>query len=235
MARPDRTSLGAFLQAVGKHWLTLMSGGFITVALGLYERWSQTNVPIWAYAVIVVAFMLSACYLAWRDAVTALGQRKNIPELKIVFSGEEPFVHYSSYNDTTEGPLVCSTIRIGVTHDSFKTVNNIQARVERLDFEKDAPLFSVPLRLMHDRFPYKHEFTVDPGETQYVDVATMGIIHGRVIHICHVIADEKMSFIEVKPHDLRITVTGQDALSDRVTLRIEPTDKGLLTAKVSAP
>lgn len=209
-----------------------MSGGIITVALGLYERWSQKNIPVGAYVAVIICFALSACYLAWRDAQIELRQSKDNPELKIVFSREEPFIHYSSYNDTADGPLVCSTIRIGVMHESLTTVSSIQARVERLDFEKDAPLFSVPLRLMHDRHPYKDEFSVDPGETQYVEVASMGIIQGRVIHICHVIDHEKMSFIEVKPHELKIKVTGQDALPATIILQIEPTDKGLLTAKI---
>ena len=57
----------AFLRAVKEHWLTLMSGGVITVALGIIERLSGKNVPLWAYAIIVLAFVVLACYLAFRD------------------------------------------------------------------------------------------------------------------------------------------------------------------------
>ena len=57
----------AFLRAVKEHWLTLMSGGVITVALGIVERLSGKNVPLWAYAIIVLAFVVLACYLAFRD------------------------------------------------------------------------------------------------------------------------------------------------------------------------
>jgi len=69
MADPQsaRTSLWAFLREVGKHWVTLMSGGFITVALGLLERLSGKAVPLWVYGCVLVFFVFLACYLAWRD------------------------------------------------------------------------------------------------------------------------------------------------------------------------
>ena len=57
----------AFLRAVKQHWLTLMSGGVITVALGIIERLSGKNVPLWVYAIIVLSFVVLACYLAFRD------------------------------------------------------------------------------------------------------------------------------------------------------------------------
>lgn len=63
----DSDTVGAFLWAVKDHWITLMSGGFITVALALYERWSRASVPTWIYVAILVFFALWACYLAWRD------------------------------------------------------------------------------------------------------------------------------------------------------------------------
>jgi hypothetical protein len=57
----------AFLRAVKGHWLTLMSGGVITVALGIFERLSGKNLPLWVYAVIVLSFVVIASYLAFRD------------------------------------------------------------------------------------------------------------------------------------------------------------------------
>lgn len=71
----------AFFRAVQKHWLTLMSGGVITVALGIIERLSGKNVPLWAYAIIVLSFVVLACYLAFRDEhrralVSGAGKRR---------------------------------------------------------------------------------------------------------------------------------------------------------------
>jgi len=58
-----------FMRAVGKHWVALMSGGLITVALGLFERFSGKSVPLWAYAAVIVFFAFLACYLAWKDTL----------------------------------------------------------------------------------------------------------------------------------------------------------------------
>jgi hypothetical protein len=69
MSKPERnsTDIGAFAQAVGHHWITLMGGGVITVAVGVFERVSGKNVPLWVYGCILVFFAFLACYLAWRD------------------------------------------------------------------------------------------------------------------------------------------------------------------------
>jgi hypothetical protein len=67
MLEPSGTVL-AFLRAVGSHWTTLMSGGIITVALGLFERLSGKNVPLWLYIAVLIFFAFLACFLAWRDS-----------------------------------------------------------------------------------------------------------------------------------------------------------------------
>jgi len=68
----NSVSVGAFLWAVKDHWLTLMSGGIITVLLGVFERFSGKNVPLWVYVSILIFFAFLACYLAWRDAQNKL-------------------------------------------------------------------------------------------------------------------------------------------------------------------
>lgn len=70
----NSTSVLAFIGAVWRHWLTLMSGGLITVALGIFNYLSPWPVPKWLYGVIIVLFVVMGCYLAWRDAQTAVTQ-----------------------------------------------------------------------------------------------------------------------------------------------------------------
>jgi uncharacterized membrane protein (UPF0136 family) len=65
-------NLIGFLRAVTSHWVSLMSGGVITAALGLYVYFSGRNVPSWVYIPILALFVFWACYLAWRDAQTGL-------------------------------------------------------------------------------------------------------------------------------------------------------------------
>lgn len=51
-----------------------MSGGIITVLLGVFERFSGKNVPLWVYGAILIFFAFLAFYLAWRDARKAVTQ-----------------------------------------------------------------------------------------------------------------------------------------------------------------
>jgi hypothetical protein len=62
-----KTHLFTFLSAALSHWITLMSGGLITVALGIFERVTGRNIPLWVYVGIITGFAFSGCYLAWRD------------------------------------------------------------------------------------------------------------------------------------------------------------------------
>src|SRR5258708_7577946 len=71
------TTVWAFLRAVGHHWTTLMSGGVITVLLGVFERLSGKSVPLWVYVAILIFFALLACYLAWRDSQK---ERTTVPD-----------------------------------------------------------------------------------------------------------------------------------------------------------
>jgi len=64
---PESDTFWSFLKAIKNHWITLMSGGAITVAVALYERWSRQNIPTWIYVSILIFFLFCACYLAWRD------------------------------------------------------------------------------------------------------------------------------------------------------------------------
>jgi hypothetical protein len=72
-------TLIGFFRAIKSHWVSLMSGGVITVVLGMTERFSARTIPLWAYIAILGFFILLACYLAWRDSqieLLKLGNRE---------------------------------------------------------------------------------------------------------------------------------------------------------------
>jgi hypothetical protein len=54
-----------FTAYVGKHWVELMSGGIITVALALTERLSGRSIPFYVYLIVIFVFILLACFRAW--------------------------------------------------------------------------------------------------------------------------------------------------------------------------
>jgi len=54
--------------------MTLMSGGLVSVALGVFNYLSPWPVPKWIYGAILVLFLVMACYLTWRDAQRKLNE-----------------------------------------------------------------------------------------------------------------------------------------------------------------
>lgn len=68
MSEPVKPSLHNFIRAVLSHWVGLMSGGVVIVALGVWERVAKQNVPLYLYLIITLLFVVLACFLAWKDA-----------------------------------------------------------------------------------------------------------------------------------------------------------------------
>lgn len=56
-----------FVRLVAQHWVTLMSGGIVMVAIAFYERRSGRDAPFYVFLIIAFAFIVWACFLAWRD------------------------------------------------------------------------------------------------------------------------------------------------------------------------
>lgn len=59
--------LRLFVRAIFSQWLTLMSGGVIIVAVGIYERVAGGNVSWSIYLSLICALVVIASFLAWRD------------------------------------------------------------------------------------------------------------------------------------------------------------------------
>lgn len=178
---------------------------------------------------------------AYREKLALLGDKEaasktkpkedSRPRLTAVFKEVPPYAEYAPLDHKADAPIFYSTIRIGISHDSPQTINNVQARVEKLTFENDPPAYELPLRLMHDSQPYKQTFSVDAGQTQFVDVAARGFPEG-VIQVRHVMESDIMSFIPLKPYELKINVTGQNAQPCSIKMRLYLTDDGVLKAQV---
>ena len=59
--------LWLYFRAVLDQWVALMSGGIITVALALWERYQQKTISAKWYVAIIAFFVLLSMFLAWRD------------------------------------------------------------------------------------------------------------------------------------------------------------------------
>ena len=56
-----------FFWAVVRHWVSLMTGGAIALALLLYERITSAEVALSIYWAIAAFTVLAATFMAWRD------------------------------------------------------------------------------------------------------------------------------------------------------------------------
>jgi hypothetical protein len=56
-----------FVGALFRHWVSLMTGGIIALALVLYERITGKEVPLSAYWAVATFTVVAASFLAWRE------------------------------------------------------------------------------------------------------------------------------------------------------------------------
>jgi hypothetical protein len=61
------TDLKQFARAVVSHWITLMGGGAIIVAVGIFERRSGKDISWPIYVALICVLLVIASFLAWRD------------------------------------------------------------------------------------------------------------------------------------------------------------------------
>jgi hypothetical protein len=79
-----------FIGAVIAHWVSLMTGGAIALALVLYERTSGTEVALSVYWAIAAFTVVAATFFAWRDEyVDRDTVQKQLDSLKNQFDDRE--------------------------------------------------------------------------------------------------------------------------------------------------
>ncbi len=65
-----------FLGAILDQWVVLMSGGIVTVGIGVWERWQKKTIHWRLYLWVMVLFLFFACYRAW------LAEHKKVPMMR---------------------------------------------------------------------------------------------------------------------------------------------------------
>ena len=84
-----------FLGSIFRHWLVLMSGGFVIVSLGIYERWQSANVSWSRYLVIIMVLIVFSAFLSWREILAQLEGARDINcELQSEFANLQSDVHH---------------------------------------------------------------------------------------------------------------------------------------------
>jgi hypothetical protein len=83
-----------FIKAVFSHTIVLLSGGLIIVSLGLFERFSGANVPLWIYVCVLASIVCYACFLEWKsEHKKSLGAETRLEQkVDIIFENEVSYV-----------------------------------------------------------------------------------------------------------------------------------------------
>lgn len=63
-----------FCTSVLSRWISLLTGGFAIAGLGILEHFTGLSVPWTAYALLVITFFASACFLAFKDQFVLAGR-----------------------------------------------------------------------------------------------------------------------------------------------------------------
>jgi hypothetical protein len=138
--------------------------------------------------------------------------RAEEPRLEIGFvPSRSPYLQWTVVRDREGDESAELLYRISVTNVSRSvTVDAVRAKI---DMETTA-FRPVPLRIMHDRPPFRTEFSLNPGETQYVDVASRWTVKGRAtegIILAYALTDIPNT-IPLGHHEFKIVVSGRNVI-----------------------
>lgn len=120
-------------------------------------------------------------------------QRATSKRLEFLFGAGEPFEQVQLIGDSHGNQGTLRTFRVGVTNAGGTTISRVELELESIS--PPTPIrCPVPLHIMHDNpssgTPRRTEFSLDSGQTKYVDIVLKGewsISRGHPIEITHTI------------------------------------------------
>lgn len=109
--------------------------------------------------------------------------------------------------------------RISIHNSSKTTIENVEVRLTNIDICPDELRGKLPLnlRFMHDKKPYKHSISINPGFRQFVDVivwyCNMQELNPKFI-ICSIEQNVNTTIYDNDDYKIKIEVTGKDVIGD---------------------
>lgn len=189
---------------------------------------SGTNLSIptdWLPSLLALCFFMAALLTYHELRKKQLETEQQLEQatskrLEIIFGSGDPFVQEQPIGDSHGNTGVLRLYRIGVRNAGGATIGRVEAKLELIDPPTDIRC-PVPLRIMHDNPPHAHahrlSFSLDPDQTQYVDVVAKGEWPGNVGHpfvIPHVVPGH-IQQINPRRYQLTIRAHGEGAVTAR--------------------
>jgi len=180
-----RESLGEYARAVAKWWW-IVTVGVIAAIVGVVQSVSGlAGGPVWVWVILAFAGLSIAQFVAFHESRKELAASKGElvglqvqinelkaqPNLEIVTGVGSVFRQERRVRSSEGFPMKETVCRVGIRHDGNATVDNVSVDLESMKPHS----LPVPLLLhqMNDNPPtrqFKQDFSLDGGETKYVDV-----------------------------------------------------------------
>jgi hypothetical protein len=122
-----------FLRAVGRHWITLVTGGAVTAGVAVWEHLHGVSVTPRYYGLILGFFLFVACYQAWlrQDRALLTEQEKNSkPKIKLDLREVRLIEVYESLPESQQNECY-ALLRVHLVNESpvAATVKDYRLRV----------------------------------------------------------------------------------------------------------
>ncbi|MGH9428833.1 MAG: hypothetical protein ACRD2L_21310, partial [Terriglobia bacterium] len=179
----------------------------------------------WLPHLLVFCFFVSALLTYHELRKKKLATERQLEEatsrkLEIITGSGDPFEQQQSVNDSHGNSGVRRLHRVGIRNVGRASIGRAEVKLELIEPSSEIRC-PVPLRIMHDNPPpgqtHRLSFTLDPSQTQYVDVIMKDEWAGATGHpfiIPHVVANHTQQ-INPGRYQLTILAHGEGAISAR--------------------
>jgi hypothetical protein len=219
-----------FILSIKTHIITLMSGGAITVGIGIWQYWSRHNVAPVVYIGVIFLFILIACYQTWLNVYQTASVYEELLKPKIKVSFQKDIDPYEELKHISGRPYQTGDykiIRVKVTNTGGINIYHIKARVD-LSIHQTMSFEDFPLTIMGQP-PTITSFSLSPGESEFVNVA-MRMVHppGGSTLLCLSGQRHGSNYIGDARREFNLLITGSNIPEHKQLIALEISKGGSL-------
>ena len=153
--------LWLYVQALGRHWIGLVTGPVATLMLLIWQQFAKIAIPNWVFWVVLATGIPIAGFLAWREEHQAVQGLTKKPTLQLRFLQQEPYLLQHRF----------PCYRVGVYNSGPAPAENVKVSLESIQPRPRD-------RQFRGGFPHHVGFRVD----EYITSAGVQQMAGRTIN-----------------------------------------------------